>query len=381
MIRILLIYVCIPMLLTGCWGRSELKDVSIVSGVGMDLLDNKIRVTTEILKPNDIRKGKPKPYIVDETQGITVFEAVRDFIIKSGKKLLWSHVNTFIIGDKTAEQGVEPLVGFMLRDHEPRSTMNVLVSEGLARDLMKVQGEQGPSPSMAMQQALKQQESLSKAPQVEFHDFVQNLYSPNVDPYLPIVRRSDGKFEIYGTAIFKESSMVGKLSSTETRGFLRAVGKLKGGIQVVRFPSSSNRPTYASLEIKKSETNYSLQVNGSKPKIVIEIAETSFYGSETEKIQLDLKKMRMINKRYQEDVRKEVLHSVQKVQKGFGSEALGFAKIIRTKNKQYWNEIKDRWEEIYPTIEVDVRVKTKLPEEGLIKSNILNPKENKGVVK
>jgi spore germination protein KC len=117
-------------ILSGCWGKSELQDIAIVSGVGIDRDDNnQIIVTTQTIKPEKIKENDPQPYLVRESSGETVFEAVRDFIITAGKQQLWQHIEIFVIGMPTAENGVTEIIDFLYRDHEPRSSMNLFISD------------------------------------------------------------------------------------------------------------------------------------------------------------------------------------------------------------------------------------------------------------
>jgi len=366
----LLASLIILILLPGCWGLSELEKVAIVSGVGIDVIEpTKIRVTTEILKPSDIRKGKPEPYIIADAEGLTVFEAVRDFIITQGKKLLWSHVNVLIIGEETAKNSVVPIVGFLMRDHEPRPSMKVLVAEGSASDIMHIKSKQGPT-TMTIRTGLEEQASLSKAPNIEFHEFNQALFSPVRDPYVPIIRKSDDGFKIYGTAIFKKSRMVGTLTSEETRGLHRVLGKLKGGVQVIQLPS--DHPLFISLEIKESNTDVKVKIVNHKPKILIEVKEMAFIGSDTGGLYLTMEQYEQIKAIYKKVIRKEMEQTIKKVQKELKSNALAFDLAVRTQKKEYWNQVKDQWDKIYPSIEVEIKVETEIPEEGLVKSNVVH---------
>ncbi|GCL74801.1 hypothetical protein PN4B1_47830 [Paenibacillus naphthalenovorans] len=235
------------LVLTGCWGRSELKDVGIVAAVGIDVKDeNKFEATTQVVKPGEVKKNKSGAVLVNSATGFTVFEAVRDLIIKGGKKQIWHHINAYIIGEEAAKTGVRPRIDFLARDHEPRFRMNVFVTKGKAKDLLNMKSNINPIPAAAMQLALEEQESLAKAPKVELHDFIQKLMEPYEDPYLPIIRNGKQNFEIFGTAVFKDDKMVGELNSKETRGMLRVVGEVQGGLQVIQYkPGNDEVPNYS----------------------------------------------------------------------------------------------------------------------------------------
>jgi spore germination protein KC len=357
--------------ISGCWSSSELKDVAIVAGVGIDLAGKEqIEVSTQTVKPGEVKKNKPGAVAVQSSTGFTVFEAARDLIIKAGKKQNWQHINAYIISEEAAKAGVTPRIDFVTRDHEPRFRMNVLVAKGKAKDILNLKSKSNPIPSAAMKTILEEQKSLAKAPEVELHDFVEKLMEPYKDPYLPIIRKEKEDFNIFGTAIFKEDKMVGELTPRETRGMLRVLGEVKGGIQIVKFASPhKDKTNYLSIEIKKSKASIHAKIVKNKPQIIIKIKETGFLGSMTQPIELDDKTIKKIEQAYANTIKKEVEHAVSKIQKELKSNVLSFAGVINREDKNYWKEHYQEWETLYPSLDVIVHVKTHMPENGLIRKN------------
>ncbi|MEB3102563.1 Ger(x)C family spore germination protein [Ferviditalea candida] len=371
---IVLLASVVLLIVPGCWGRSELKDVAIVTGVGIDQKGNKYEVTTETLKLGPEQQTKIVSAIVRSAMGTTIFEAIRDLIITLGKRQVWQHVDAFIIGEKTAESGITPVTDFMLRDHEPRFRMNILIAKGTAKDILSMKPEAGKVNGTLIKNALEEQSSLSKAPQVQLYQFGQMFIERYQDPYIPMVRKGKQGFEIYGTAIFKRDKMVGQLTPNETRGLLRVLGKLNGGIQVLKLNTKgSTKPAYISIEIKKSKAGMKVKFEHRTPKIEVNIQETGFIGDISHPInhqQIDQKLLNRIEKLYADSIKKEAEQVIAKIQKKYKSNALGFAGLINRADKRYWQQHKDEWEDLYPRIKVVVNVKTNIPENGLIRDNV-----------
>lgn len=356
--------------LSGCWSSSELKDVSIVAGVGIDLAGkDQFEVTTQTIKPAEVKKSKPGAVAVQSTTGFTVFEAARDLIIKAGKKQNWQHINAYIISEEAAKVGVTPRIDFLARDHEPRFRMNVLVAKGKAKDILNLKSKINPIPSAGIKNILEEEISLAKAPKVELHDFVEKLMEPYNDPYLPVIRIEKEDFEIFGTAVFKGDKMIGELTPRETRGMLRVLGEVKGGLQIVKFGKHKDKTNYLSIEIKKSKASIHAKIAKNKPQMIIEIEETGFVGSMTQPIELNDKTIKEMEQAYANTIKKEVEHAVSKIQKELKSNVLNFAEVINREDKKYWKEHHQEWETLYPSLDVIVRVKTHIPENGLIKNN------------
>lgn len=367
--RKIIIYMLIFILIvvSGCGKQPQLKELAVVAGVAIDKKgDNKYEVTTQTIKPGAVKKDKPKPYINSSTTGFTIFEAVRDLIMTEGKKQLWSHVSAFIVGEETAKDTVIPITDFMIRDHEPRPRMKAFVSRGKAKKILELKSEVFPVPAMGMKQSLEEQTGVSKAPDVEFHDFIERLVEPYQDPYLPVIQKKEDHFEIFGTAVFKKDKVVGFLTPRETRAMLRVSGKLKGGLQVIKLPSEQeDKPNYTSIEIKKSKTSIKAKIEKNKPKIMIKIKEIGFIGGINQSITLDQKKVKEMEKIYADTIKKEVEHMLKKVQKEYKSSLFNFSGVINREDKEYWKQHRDEWEEIYPDLEVIVEVETHIPENGL----------------
>lgn len=374
MIRHIIITLSLLLPLSGCWGLTELPEVAIVGGVGIDKKDSgEFQVTTQTIQPMAVKENQPEAVIVRTSSGLTVFEAVRDFIITAGKKQLWQHIEALVIGPDIAKEGVIPILDFLHRDHEPRPTMYCFVSKETAQEILEIKSKIESIPTKAMRLALEEQISLAKAPRVEMHNFIERLMQPYQDPYLPIIRKGQEDFEIFGTAIFKKDRMVGELTPRETRAMLRVLGEVEGGLQVIIIPSEEEkRPNYASIEIKSSKADIQAELNGGDPKIKITIDETGVIGDISQHIEIDHQKLKDIEKIYANTIHKEIEHVVQKIQKELQSNALNFAGVIQRKDKHYWKEHKEEWDEIYPRVQVDIQVKTELIHHQLIRDSIFS---------
>ena len=83
----------------------------------------------EVLDTNSDIQGNEIRSVYIQSQGDTIFEAVRNAVPKTAKRLYWSHCEILIFGEELAKEGIEPVMDWFLRDLEPRSTMKLLVSQ------------------------------------------------------------------------------------------------------------------------------------------------------------------------------------------------------------------------------------------------------------
>ncbi|KIY20967.1 MULTISPECIES: Ger(x)C family spore germination protein [Mesobacillus] len=365
-IALVLICICIVTMLTGCWGKSELRDVGIVSGIGIDAgTEAGFELTTQTIKPGDPKAGTPASVLIQTSKGATVFDGVRNFIITAKKKQIFQHIQVVIIGRELAMTGISPALDFFMRDHEPRSSMDVFIADQTAGEILQIKNKDFPIPSLTLKESVRVQEFLSKAPQVSIHNFYQGILEPYQDPYLPIIHKVKDNFEVYGTAIFNGEKLVGDLTAFETRGMLRVLGDAKAGIQVVKLPSSENEPILISIEIKKSKSSIKALFQNGQPSIQVEIKETGFIGDVSGQIRLDQQKINEIKGLYAKAIKLEVEKTIIKIQKQFKSNVFDFAGTIQRTNKKYWKENAKQWDEIYPELSVNVNVQTDITANGL----------------
>lgn len=370
MIKHILLFIILVML-SGCWGAQELPEINIVSGVGIDKIESgEYEVTTQTIQPLAVKENLPEAFLVRSSTGWTMFEAVRDLIITSGKKQLWEHVNTFIISEEVAREEVLPVIGYLLRDHEPRPSMLCFISKSKAKDILKIKSKVEPIPAMAIEKALEEQKSLAKAPIVPLHTFTENILASFQDPYLPIITKGAEDFEIYGTAIFKKDKMIGELTPRETRAMLRVLDELDGGLQVVNLAQPNEPPNYASIEIKDFKSKIEAEMKDDKPRIIINIEEKGVIGDISQPTPITHNTTQEIEKIYAETVRQEVEKTVKKIQKELQANVLGFAGVINRQHKDYFQKHKEQWDVIYPSLEVEVIVQTEIEHSQLINDSV-----------
>ncbi len=361
------------LLLTGCWGLMELQEVHIVAGVGIDKKESgEFEVTNQSVKPLAIKEALPDAHLTRSSTGLTIFDAVREFIITAGKKQLWEHVEILIINQNIAREGITPVIDFLYRDHEPRPKMKPFISREEAKMLLNLKSEIEPIPAFAIEEALKEQRALGKAPDVELHEFVEMLQEKWQDPYLPMITKGEQDFEIYGTAIFKGDQMIGELTPRETLAMLRVKSELEGGLQIVNLNPNSKTPIYASLEIKSTSAKIQAEFENGEPIITIDIEEHAVIGDIGGHEEINIQTYKDIEKIYEETIKQESEKVIHKIQKEMKANIFSFADVIRRKEKGFWKKNQEQWEEIYPTVTVRVNVNAEIIHNQLIRDSLGN---------
>ncbi len=263
---------------SGCWNYKEVDQFAIVAGVAIDKgMKEQFLMTVEIIQISGGKDSKTTSKIV-AAEGKTMFDAARNIISLTGKRLYWSHSKVIIISKEIASEGLIKVIDWYNRDSETREDVNILISEDAsAKEIFKGQVATENIISLALGEMIKNHVSLNKAPITDMLMFDMNEQTKSKTAVIPtvILKQVDGKImpHIMGTAIIKEDKLVGFLNGEETKDLLFIRNEIKGGILIEEM-KSKKESTFVSLEIFNSKTKVTPVVNGKDIQINLETKTT-----------------------------------------------------------------------------------------------------------
>jgi spore germination protein KC len=373
---------------SGCWNYRELDQLAIVAATGIDRDEERemVKLTVQIIKPGQVKTGggeegavggeARQPVLIMESTGVTIFEAVRNFVLKNSRRLYWSHNQVLIIGKKAAEDGVRPLLDFFLRDHEPRPTVWVLVADRDAVEIIRTQGALEKISGVEMGQLIEAQTAASKNMAVNLEQFTAGLMSKTTSATAPIITithaQRESRIQLDGSAVFQGDRMIGKLTLKETRGVLWATGKVKSGTITVRAPGSDQK---VGLEIIRATGNINSKFIAGQPKMKVKIEVEGNLGCQMS--EEDLAKPEMLHsmsRRMAEAIRKEVYAAID-VAKQLQSDVFGFGETVYRTDPRRWKPLEPIWKGILAKLPVEVDVRANIHRMGLITKPAV-PEEN-----
>jgi spore germination protein KC len=362
-------------ILAGCWNYREVEKLAIVSGVAVDKGENdQFRVTVEIIQINGGKDTKATSKLLT-MEGSTIFDAVRNAISLTGKKLYWSHTKLIIISKDIAENGILRVVDWYNRDSETRSDVSLLISnENTAGEILKGTGATDEIISFELADTLKNEKSLSKAPTTEIWKFINDLESPGIVNVIPTVNLSKtGNIStprIMGLAIFKKAKLIGFLNGQESKSVLFVKDEIKGGLLLEGIKGKKSKPV--SLEIFKSKTkveplikaNHDIEYN---VMINTTVALDEIPCSKNLINEADLKKL---TRRTEEMLEKQVEDCIKKVQSQYGVDIFEFGENLRENEPKIWNRIGNNWDNKFKDLKVNVKAKVKIKGSGTYSESI-----------
>jgi len=378
-----MLLIIMPVCLSGCWDSHELNKLSIVAGAGYDVDPGtgELVMIFQSIVPSQIKnssggggeqKGSSSLQNIqlDSSSGSTAFDAINRFTQHVSRSPFYQHSLVNVLGNDAAQQGIyRVLLETFARNPASRPLNLIAVSETKASDVLEVQDSMESIQIMGMAAEIKLSAQLSRYPAVPFLDFMNRFMSKTTAPIAPVIGvfeeiGPEGKkikrIRINGTAVFRGDKMIGKLNERESSGLLWAINKTKKGF--VTIPE-------ASLEIVKAKSKIVPELQGDKIKITITIKEESNLVEYTGNQNMTTELLQELEKRQSKEIESQVMAAVEK-SFSLDSDIFGFGEVIHRKYKREWQDLKSRWDKIYPDIEVMVKVKSHLNEIGDVNNSL-----------
>lgn len=365
------------LLLTGCWDQVELTERGFVMGVAIDLAANgRVELTAQIYKPQQkagVGSGNQgQPYVNVKIVQSNIFETVRDIPTHLGRRAQWSHQRVILIGEDFAkEHNISEALDFFNRDHEPRQTSKVFITEGKASQFFNKK----PLIENTISQQLKRiQESTSEysAKSMNVNLFMLNLQLESQTgyaavPYIKPDNSQDQSIAVKGLAILKNGKMVGTISPTQTEYLNILLNQYKNAI--IKVPceqqNQANYKLHESLEVvslhseikpkasaESIEMHISIRIKSSAGELLCsEVNTTKGEKKFIEKAQLTLKHdLRNFTDQLQ----------ARKI------DMLGIGNQIYRMNPKLWKKLQPDWDDHFQRARITYDIRISLLDTGML---------------
>ena len=362
-------------LLTGCWDNREIDSLFILTGLAVDAAADDSQQVVVTLQIANIEQeasssgessGGGDATILLRAASTTTLGAISKINADSNHKLLFQHNQIRLLGSALAEQGVKKHLDLFLRDQQARLEVPLAVVDGRAEEVMAAKLSQEPISGIFLGGMFEDLSQVSCAYRVRLIDFTQRILTEGIAPVLPVIKVTgeEGKQEIKltGMAVFKEERMIGQLNSEETLGYIWALGDVKKCNFEVSDDSGRAVLHIATLKCKKEVT---LRQDGGvstvlKINAVVGIGEVAGFAS--------MKPPELLE-HLQKLGEREIKAKIERcfaVAQGMNADVFGFCTMVYQKYPQQWNGMKDRWDTLFPDMDLSVEAEVRIPGTGQI---------------
>jgi spore germination protein KC len=362
--------------LTSCWNYRGLDEFETVVGVAVDKgsTEGTYKLTFEnvdLSKAGGIQ-SEFSPKLI-ESEGTTIFEAIRKAKIKLANKLYFSHMQIMIVSEELArEKGIAGILSWFNHDLEPREITHVIISgEKTASELFSAKPISSDFVSKEICEIVDEdKEIFSSTKSVPFFKVYNILKSPGIELTLPVFKLvqngEDKVVKSNGSAVLKDDKMIGFISPEDTQYLLFSSDEITSGVITVDYNNDGQNDI--SLEVKKSKTKRSYSFDGKRVTVKLDIKITSTL-SETQK---DFEVLKQENIKKVQDIAEkkfvnEMKNSIKKIIRKYDSDIYGFGNLIYQKDYKLWNKIKDNWSSLYKNTNIEVSSSITIINAGMTK--------------
>lgn len=168
-------------------------------------------------------------------------------------------------------------------------------------------------------------------------------------------------------AIFnKKLQMVGKVTGRESLEMFWVKGVLKD-----QFLTEETEEGSISLYESNLKKSIRTEIIGNSIKAYVVLEGTGRVVENNTDIDVSVTSERApLEKKLNENKAKKVEATIQKIQLEFGQDVFGIGEEVHREHPYEWKAIRERWDQIFPTVEVSVKIKLKIQNTGDIGKRI-----------
>lgn len=377
-------------LLVGCWDRIELNNLALITAIAFDKAeDNRIQVTAQIIIPRNqggggsmgaggSGNGAARPTIIRSEQGLDIADALSKLQRKIPRKQFWGQCKIFIFSDTLAKMGIREHFDFLVRHPQMREGALLFVSKGKAADLLELY----PPIETSSAEALRELVDLKIGARVTVEQFSMILKGDSQSTALPLVHilpksKSAKPFQtipyIFGIAIFKKGQMVGETTEKVTRGVMWINNEIKTYTVTFKMEGTNE---LVSLNPVKARIKLVPKIQGDEWSMTIKVkTEGDIVENGTNINPMNMELLNILDKSFEKDIRERIQLALDVVQHQLQADIFDFAKEFHRKYPKHWKKEKDRWDERFPQVQVNIEVDARILKPGLVNAPGGMPKE------
>lgn len=375
----LLVVLMLP--LAGCWDRTEVNDLALVTAAGLDKGRNgNVRLSLLLAVPAALpgasggggmmgaggSTGGQQPTIVVSAEGVTVAEAMTKLQEKLPRRIFWGHSRVIVFGERLARDGIVEHLDFFARYPRTRLHAYVFVSKGNTEQVLTFIPPMERNAAETMRELAKFRISVNttlKTLLQMFNTEEQTAVVPWIEPTARDGEEGQGiQLRINGAAIFKNGKMIGHASDSLTRGIMWVRNDIKTATVTVRVNNSG----YVTLLQLNSRTTVKPFIENGKWKIALDIVTDDDIVQNTTRLNAnDPNVTNLLEKKAEEEIKQRIREALVFAQKRMKADIFGFGEAFHRAYPEEWQKAKARWEELFPAVEVTVRVKANVRRSGL----------------
>ncbi|GEN54884.1 Ger(x)C family spore germination protein [Halobacillus faecis] len=365
----------ILILLTGCWDIKEIEDVGIVTGMGLDVDEEKdeLRMINQYVVPGKIptqqssSQHQSAPYQNISQSGKTFFEIIRNNSLESNRPPNYTHLKSILASTALFEkERADQVIDLFIRDHEFRRTTPVFITKEPVLEVLSTNPTKELFPAIQIKSLSENYHKNNSNPKnLSIGDMSQHI-SEKKSFLIPGITLEEGHIKSSGAGIIEAESShyVGWIDVEDMEGIRYMHDNVQGGFIYLDEELIDEGPII--LEIKGSNSKFKTKTSGDQLEMTIQVKMSTVLAED----------WGIGRNVYNKGWKKEIEDAANKVIKGKVERVLQLAQQeyqidflnvsgwIQIHEPKYWEEHEKEWNELFPDMNFKVEVTTEITDFG-----------------
>ncbi|AXY11326.1 Ger(x)C family spore germination protein (plasmid) [Bacillus thuringiensis LM1212] len=354
----------------GCWDQQLLVDKKIVNNLSIDKAQNGY-LLLGASAIDLVTKGGGQFNISSHA-----FTAISENIMDGGSKISRkmsgradiTKVNSILIGEKLAKADIYPILDFFYRNPTSNFGSCLALIRRRAVDLLKNETERETAIGSGVCSIISSAEKSGNLSKINLKSVLTKITDPDEDFMLPYLEKTNSEIKILGMALFHNRKFSGKYIPIEQAKMLLLLqGKNKPFLYKTKIDGRKSSKIKTTLtmrvEARKREQRLVIDKSG-KMNFNIKISTKVRIVENPPLKVLSAKDIEGLNSVLSQNLTQDARKVTAIIQKA-NSDILGIARIGRVYNYNFFK--KEKWEEVYPHININPKISIEISSNGLIK--------------
>ncbi|MBK5350669.1 Ger(x)C family spore germination protein [Bacillus sp. TH22] len=377
------------LLLTGCWSSHEIEELGFAVGIAIDKeketkiekeieekgggykKKNLITTTYQFVKAQSSSDGgkggvsQQKAYMNVAETGDSLHQSIREVALRRQRPIIFHHTKVIVVSESIARTyKLTQLLDIYVRDNEMRPSCFIMVSKGLASDVLKSK-ELGEIPAFRLIDIEDNQYRSSRIlPPMPLAKLPGKVKS-GASFLLPNVISINGEVKYVGAAVMKGSTkkLRGFLNENELEGLMWITAKGKSGL-VKSYDKKTKK--LVMYEVKSMESKITPHVKGDKISFDVNVQSVGRLSENWSESEEAFKNtfLKRTEQSAEQEVKRLVKHTLQKIQKEYKTDVAGFNTSLKIEYPKVWKKVEKDWDKVFSKAPIKYNVKLTIEDYG-----------------
>ncbi|RNB78232.1 Ger(x)C family spore germination protein [Brevibacillus panacihumi] len=360
--KILLLFLSLlpVLLISGCQPTQVLDETTLITGMGFDLLDDKL-IRATVTAPVVSSMVQQNDQVVSVT-GTTLYGIMNSLDLQLDRRPRLGQLRIVLFSEEMARKGIYPITG-ALNLVEVGIRPYIGIVDGKAYDLVNASYPAQGNIGIYLYNIIYKNVRGEQLPSPTLHEFMRDYYGTGSDPFLPYIERLGNGIKVKGVALLKNDRFVGWVNPHKTFYIKLMRDQFRAGLFQLTIPTKDLESVHPNemeestpivLDTLRSRQTVKL-ISANPPTFDVYVEVHARLAEMREKVNLESKKViRTIEREVENKMEKEMADLLKTLQK-MDVDPIGFGETYRSQS--HFREMeKEEWRKLYRQAKFTFRV-------------------------